>query len=291
MRAFPEGPVRRGAIDATENDRLKSGSENRFLLAILGSLTVHVLILVIAPSWTAQRTVRDPGADFLRLEPLILVDEAFGSEDSGSGALEFTVQPDPDPEVTGTDPTGVGDLPLPGLAGAEERLRGRLLGDPVAAALLAEPELALSGGEESTSPESSTGPSLRDIGSGATLPDWLTVPSLELDRLTAVRPEIVVVAPSAWLLIRNPVEIDQYMRGVRAAGDLDPGFEGWVQVAIWIDERGSVDWAEVSRSSGDDAVDRLALDLFADVVSFRPARERGVPVPVSVIFQLNFPFF
>jgi len=290
MRAFPEGSGWRGAaIQATKNDRFKSGSASRLLLAALVSVAVHVLIFIVAPSWSGQRIARELGAEFLRLEPLILVDEAYGSEDAGSGSLEFTVQPDP--ELPGTDPAGVGDVPPRGLTGTEERLRGRLLGDPVAAALLAEPEMAPDGGEESAASESNAGPSMRDVGTGAALPDWLTVSSLELDRLTAVRPEIVVVAPSAWLLIRNPVEIDQYMRGVRAAGELDPGFEGWVQVAIWIDERGSVDWAEVSRSSGDDAVDRLALDLFADVVSFRPARERGVPVPVSVIFQLNFPFF
>jgi len=289
MRAFPEGPGGHGAIGATENDRLKSGSGSRFLLAALGSLTIHILIIIIAPSWTAPRIARDLGAEFLRLEPMILVDEAFGSEDAGSGSLEFSVQPDPEP--AGTDPIGVGDLPLTGLAGAEERLRGRLLGDPVAAALLAEPEVVPAGGEESASAESSAGPSLRDIGSGAALPDWLTVSRLELDRLTAVRPEIVVLAPSSSVLIRNPLEIDQYMRHMRDAGELDPGFEGWVQVAIWIDDRGSVDWAEVSRSSGDEAMDRIALDLFADVVSFRPAREGGVLVPVSVIFQLNFPFF
>jgi len=289
MLAFPTGSAWRGAIQATANDRLKSDSGRRFLLAAVGSLAVHGLVLIIAPSWTGQSFTRDLGDEFLRLEPLILVDEAFGSEDAGSGSLAFTVQPDP--ESTATDPTGVGDLPLPGLAGAEERLRGRLLGDPVATALLAEPEVGPESGEESAASESSSGPSLRDVGSGAALPDWLTVPTLEMDRLTSVRPEIVVVAPSAWLMIRNPLEIDQYMRGIQAAGELDPSFEGWVQVAIWIDERGSVDWAEVSRSSGEDAVDRLALDLFADVVSFRPARERGVPVPVSVIFQLNFPFF
>ncbi len=271
----------------TANDRLKSDATRKLGVAAVGSAGVHLLVLFLAPSWTARAEQRDTLADFLRLEPLILVDEAFGSEEAASGAIEFTIEPDPLPG--GTDPAGDPERSLPDLAGASDRLQGRLLGDPVTAAVLAEPEeVALAPEVEPASDEG--GAELRDIGSGAAFPDWLTVPAAEFDRLSAVRPEVVVVAPTAWLLIRNPLEIDRFMHLARDRGNLDPTFEGWVQVAIWIDARGSVEWAEVSRSSGDPEVDELALDLFTEVVSFRPARNRGVPVPISVIFQLNFPF-
>jgi TonB family protein len=61
-------------------------------------------------------------------------------------------------------------------------------------------------------------------------------------------------------------------------------------VAMWIDERGSVEWAEIYRSSGHEHLDESALELFQEVVSFLPARERGVHVPMAVVFGLSYPW-
>jgi TonB family protein len=61
-------------------------------------------------------------------------------------------------------------------------------------------------------------------------------------------------------------------------------------VTLWIDERGSVEWAEVSQSSGDRELDEFALSVFNEVAVFRPAREEGVRVSRSVSFALNFPW-
>jgi TonB family protein len=66
--------------------------------------------------------------------------------------------------------------------------------------------------------------------------------------------------------------------------------EAAASVAIWIDERGSVEWAEINQSSGRTDLDELALQLFSEVVAFHPARDQGVRVPISAIFWVNFPW-
>ena len=58
-----------------------------------------------------------------------------------------------------------------------------------------------------------------------------------------------------------------------------------------MDGSGGVEWAETSQSSGRQDLDEIALALFNEVVAFRSARDRGVPVPVSAIFSLDFPWF
>ena len=110
---------------------------------------------------------------------------------------------------------------------------------------------------------------------------------LDLSRLSAVRPQIVLPGTSAWILIRNPAEVDRYMN---YANGENPEVEGLVDVAVWIDEWGSVEWAEISRSSGRQEMDEIALALFNEVASFRPARDRGVRVSLSAIFSVPFPW-
>jgi TonB family protein len=61
-------------------------------------------------------------------------------------------------------------------------------------------------------------------------------------------------------------------------------------VAVWIDDRGSVEWSEVTKSSGHVDMDEAALALFSDITSFRPARDQGVRVSMSVIFSVEFPW-
>ena len=111
---------------------------------------------------------------------------------------------------------------------------------------------------------------------------------LDLSRLAAVRPQIVLPGTSAWILIRNPSEVDRFMSGVQHERDFEA--EGLVDVAVWIDEWGSVEWAEISRSSGQVEMDEIALALFNEVASFRPARDQGVRVSMSVIFSVPFPW-
>jgi TonB family protein len=106
-----------------------------------------------------------------------------------------------------------------------------------------------------------------------------------LGRLSAIRPELAYSAPLPWILIENPDEVEGYMsRRFR-----DAGVQGTVSVALWIDERGSVEWAEINRSTGRSDVDQSALELFSRVATYRPARHLGVRVPIAVLFSLTFP--
>ena len=56
------------------------------------------------------------------------------------------------------------------------------------------------------------------------------------------------------------------------------------------DAGGTVEWSEVTRSSGDAEMDEVALALFNQVASFRPGRNQGVRVSMSVIFSVAFPW-
>ena len=111
---------------------------------------------------------------------------------------------------------------------------------------------------------------------------------MDLSRLSAVRPQIVLPGTSAWILIRNPAEVDEFMN--RVPSGLPSDAEGLVDVAVWIDEWGSVEWAEISTSSGQQEMDEIALALFNDVAAFRPARDQGVRVSLSAIFSVPFPW-
>jgi len=148
-------------------------------------------------------------------------------------------------------------------------------------------------GGGSPSGDSPRGIPERDL-STADFPDFADLPGanpMDLDRLTALRPELSLSMPSFWVLIRNPLEVEQYIQRIYRSGELSSGADGSVSVALWIDERGSVEWAEISQSSGRPEMDRVALALFSEVAMFRPARDEGVAVPRSVIFSVRFPWY
>jgi TonB family protein len=133
----------------------------------------------------------------------------------------------------------------------------------------------------------------RDL-STAEFPDFADLPGanpMDLDRLAALRPELSLSMPSFWVLIRNPLDVEAYIQRSYRSGELARGADGSVSVALWIDENGSVEWAEVSQSSGRPELDRVALALFSEVALFRPARDEGVAVPRSVIFSVRFPWY
>ncbi len=111
--------------------------------------------------------------------------------------------------------------------------------------------------------------------------------TLNLSRMSGKIPALFRPGTSAWLLIENPAVIEEYMRlvALRASDE-----RGQVDVAVWIDDRGSVEWSEVTRSSGNEEMDEVALALFNEVASFRPGRDQGVRISMSVIFSLAFPW-
>lgn len=95
---------------------------------------------------------------------------------------------------------------------------------------------------------------------------------------------------SAWVLIRNQMEVEAYLRRSYSEGRLDRTAEGSVSVTLWISREGRVEWAEISESSGRNDLDEFALGLFNEVADFRAARDRGETVSRSVTFSLNFPW-
>jgi TonB family protein len=113
---------------------------------------------------------------------------------------------------------------------------------------------------------------------------------LDLGRLSEISPELAVMLPSMWILLRNPSEVERFLQRSYGRWTLDPDEPGSVTVTVWIDTRGSVEWAEVSRSSGRSNLDEAALALFTEVASFRPARHEGVSVSGSATFGLLFPW-
>ncbi len=116
----------------------------------------------------------------------------------------------------------------------------------------------------------------------------LETSTLNLSRMSGKIPELFRPGTSAWLLIENPAAVEEYMRIVALNRASDE--RGQVDVAVWIDDRGSVEWSEVTRSSGNEEMDEVALALFNRIASFRPGRDQGVRISMSVIFSIAFPW-
>lgn len=175
------------------------------------------------------------------------------------------------------------------------RLRGR--GAPLP--ILAEPQLAVPVEEEeqpevvAEAEDGATDEGDPSIGGEARATELAELPepdSLSLDRLSALRPELAFMTASAWVLIRNQAEVEAFLKRSYRSGRLDPDATGSVSVTLWINRRGSVEWAEVSQSSGRNDLDEFTLALFNEVAAFRAARERGVYISRSVTFSVNYPW-
>jgi TonB family protein len=134
------------------------------------------------------------------------------------------------------------------------------------------------------------GPTVESDVTTVELADLPATDSLVLGRLSGLRPELAFMTASAWVLIRNQEEVEAYLRRTYSQGRLDPLVRGTVSITLWIDQQGSVEWAEVSQSSGRTDLDEVALALFNEVADFRAARDRGQTVSRSVTFSLNFPW-
>ena len=148
--------------------------------------------------------------------------------------------------------------------------------------------------EPDTHEEDRQGEGIRVIVESPTLADpafRLETSTLNLSRMAGITPELFMPGTSAWLLILNPADVEEYMKIVGYEQYMQgTAAQGLVNVAVWIDDRGSVEWSEVSKSSGRVDMDEAALALFSDIASFRPARDQGVRVSMSVIFSVEFPW-
>lgn len=281
------------------NQRFKDAWRRRVRHSLAVALTVHLALLFLSFNWQLPyRTLM-----FSEAPEELLLFPGFGSaelpgtmagvQDSVPGDLDEAQEEEEEPE-------GTQDLSVVGsdeqLADAWEALGNRLRGRGAPRPTLAEPELAPEEEQVVTTAEASvegTGEGPPSIGGDASMAALAELPepdSLRLDRLSTLRPELAFMTASAWVLIRNQSEVEAYLRRSYQSGRLDPGAQGSVSVTLWIDRSGSVEWAEVSKSSGRNDLDEFTLALFNEIVAFRAARDRGVYVSRSVTFSVNYPW-
>ena len=272
------------------NDRLKAQWRAWVAQSTLIAIVLHAGVVLLWPTWERSRRISDPLQEFFRLE-WVSVLEARALPSAGlAPAIQLGALPDSLPNevdliaaVSGSGTT---------IATVSEAFRERLVGRAAPKPAITEP---VREGEQTESTDSEGGDD-RSISvnrglSAAEFAELMGSSPMDLERLSAVRPELVLVAPSAWVLIRNPTEVERFMMARYRRGELDRSVNGSVSVALWIDERGSVEWAEISQSSGRSDMDNTALALFSEVAAFRPARDQGVAIPRSVIFSVRFPWY
>ncbi len=277
------------------NEEWKARWNVRVAWSSVAAVTVHVAVIAIGPDWELSSPVLDAEQDSDEMAWISL----FALPSSGRGA-----SPGAAPVVRAADSTATASKVGEGGDGAQmsaeeyaAAIRQRLLrrGGPVPT--LAEPEPdpdpMRSPASEDLTGTDETGEKSTSIGGNASTADLSTLPeptSMDLSRLADLRPDIVLAGVSAWVLVLNPREVRRFMRESFSRRSLGPGVSGSASVVLFIDERGSVEWAEMGQSSGISEVDEIFLELFNEVVVFRPARDQGVPVPRSAVFSIPFPW-
>lgn len=291
----------------TANDRFKSGWDGRVAWSTAAAAVLHLVLLMWSPglpsSGASESRDHDPTMEWVALQsssadatsyggPTTLVSGRFPAGDMETLAqLGHEADEDADPAVVATASNA-------GTEALRDYLRrrtepGATIVNPADGAGVGWADASTRSGrataEVMVAPDAEPSSSTRRIDASASTTDdehGGYGDSMGLDRLSAVEPELAYFAPSPWLLIQNPDEVEVFLqRNFRQANEV----RGTVSVALWIDDRGSVEWAEINRSSGLPDVDESALVLFSRIASYRPAREHGVRVPIAVIFSLTLP--
>lgn len=275
---------------ATANSMFRARWDHHLAVGTMLAVAVHAAAFAFWPAWENSDSFLDPDDELLGTAWMVL----YAPPSSGGGggmavaSLALVVEPDslPVEDVDARGIIGGSELAQAGAsAGLRERLAGR--GSPVPTLVQFSPAIGPRGVEDDPGDTREEMPTVEDpLAEDLAL--IMEATPLDLSRLSGVRPQIALPGTSAWILIRNPSEVDRFMDGIIYAGDSEA--EGLVDVAVWIDEWGSVEWAEISRSSGHQEMDEIALALFNEVASFRPARDQGVRVSMSVIFSVPFPW-
>ncbi|MGE0160922.1 MAG: TonB family protein [Gemmatimonadales bacterium] len=271
------------------------------------SLAAHAVIIALLPLWRvgvgpqeALEPLEAGGGGIVYVMPILpedapeaetggeLVSADLRGEQEGTGAVAGTMAGGTQgPVVTDADYGSLFDVL------GERMRRGRSILPTLAVPTTvatgpAEPEPGVV--EEPPEPVAMDEPDIETDVTTVELADLPASDSLDLGRLTGLRPELAFMTASAWVLIRNQEEVEAYLRRTYREGRLDPAVRGTVSVTLWIDQQGAVEWAEVSQSSGRTDLDEVALALFNEVADFRAARDRGQTVSRSVTFSLNFPW-
>ena len=284
----------------TANDRFKAQWGDRLAWSIVVAVFVHVAGFAFFPGWRLRDLSPEPvfgarGTEWILLQPpgpipgreaIAFAAVSGAGEDSASAAVIENEERDDVDSAEFADAADGG-----GGGSFLDRLRGRAAPRPV----VVEPELAVAEAEgpADAQSEGTSGDDALSIGGSASTASLESLPDpdeLDLDRLSVLEPELSLTSLSAWVLVRNPDEVMEFMRRSAAQEGLAEEDFMTVRVTLWIDRRGSVEWSEIMESSGDRRVDEIALELVNSVISFRPAREQGVAVARSAVFSIPFPW-
>ena len=291
-------PVPQDLKYRSANARWKNRGPYRTAFSLTVAFALHGAIFL---TWRASG-VTNPIVDtpMSSVEVVQLDRSAQVGERTGGTAVPIPAAPVPVPAEPEAEEPGEGesDEGLEGtgedsrleIAGSSKALFDRLR-DRAPRPTVAEsrPERELVNTEESATSDDVTADGT-DPSTARALESSMNLSAVDLERLSAVRPKVVLTAPSGWVLVRNRSEVRRFVDWAYQRGRVDREARGTVSVALWIDEDGSVDWAEITDSSGSDDLDRVALELFEEVVSFMPARDEGTPVGTSAIFTVVFPW-
>jgi TonB family protein len=225
------------------------------MVSTIAAAVAHAVLFAAWPAWEISQRFTSERTTMVQLEPVVTPGGQSEEGDSPS-AVETTAA---EPEELALDAGGTG---------SEEDF-GDLLEFFGTSASLVNPVMASAMGPPGRSPP--------------------PLPPLILDQLEALNPRVTSgLHTVSWPLIRNPTVLQRFLRSRYNPIHRNPDAFGFVSVAMWINERGSVEWAEVRESSGHAALDAIALAAFNDVVVFAPARAEGSPVSVSVIISVPF---
>lgn len=297
VREIETGPLDPGA--RTANERFRVRWRRQLTWSIGAAVAVHAAAFAGAGRLTLSFPV-------LKLDTLVEVDGlqllSFG-DDATPAAMSLATPVGGIVEATSEDASPASTLGAGGSSMDDDALRAALgdrlqrrggtrlarapqsEGAPETREVVVHPDASPAGDGEDDDPAIGA-----DDPTTAELSELPEPDSMSLDRLSGLEPELALMSASAWVLIRNQQEVEAYLRRGYRDGELDASEVGTVSVTLWIDRQGSVEWAEISKTSGYPKLDEYALALFNEVADFRAAREQGVSVSRSVTFSLNFPW-
>ncbi|MDE0650633.1 MAG: hypothetical protein OXI12_09855 [Gammaproteobacteria bacterium] len=285
----------------TANDRFKAQWGDRLAWSIVVAVSVHVAGFAFFPGWRLRDLSPEPifgarGTEWILLQPpgpnsgleAIAFAAVSGAGEDSAAAAEVEEEEGQED----SDLAGFADAAGGGSGGSFlDRLRGRAAPRPV----VVEPELAVAEAEAPADAQSegTSGDDALSIGGSASTASLESLPDpdeLDLDRLSVLEPELSLTSLSAWVLVRNPDEVMEFMRRSAAQQGLAEEDFMTVRGTLWIDRRGAGEGSAIRESTGGRRVDEIALELVNEVISFRPAREQGVAVARSAVFSIPFPW-
>lgn len=257
-----------GAPVLTEHERFKARSRRRFWVGMGVAGGIHVLFFLWGPglhpgSSTGEAT--RPEMRALRLLPAEVIERPV------------IRRPAPPPPLARRAPDRQPDEPRP-----ERRVlpRGPVPRPPSTPLPVADPAEEVAEWIAAAHEMASAAPQVAP----PPLPAPAGPPSDTMEHLSGYRhvnalmqkPELVNRAQIRRALLK------EYPRELQRAG-----VEGSVVVWFWIDEKGKVQHYEIRVSSGRPELDSAAERVIPKM-KFRPAKERGKPIPVIVALPITF---